>query len=88
MKYKVEIKPSALKLLEKIDPIFKKRIRERIRLLETDPRHHGSIKLSGEENGYRTRVGKYRIVYEIYDSKVIVVVVNIDHRKDIYRYRA
>ncbi len=85
MKYKLDIKASALKTLEKIDPIYKKKIRDRIRLLETEPRHHGSIKLSGEENAYRTRVGKYRIIYEIYDSEVLVSVVHVDHRKDIYR---
>lgn len=62
-----------------------KKIQQRIDMLETDPRHNGSIKMSGKENTYRTRVGKYRIVYEIYDHKVLVVVVNIDHRKDIYR---
>lgn len=85
MKYKLFIKPSVLKQLEKIDPVYRSKIRDKIRLLETDPRHHGSIKLSGEENAYRIRVGKYRIVYEIYDSKVLVCVFNVDHRKDIYR---
>jgi mRNA interferase RelE/StbE len=85
MPYKLEIKPSALKALEKIDPLYRQKIRDRIRLLATAPRHYGSVKLSGEENGYRTRVGKYRIVYEIYDAKVLVCVINVDHRKDVYR---
>lgn len=58
---------------------------QRIDLLKIDPRHTGSLKMSGYENTYRTRVGKYRIVYEIYDQKVCIVVVNIDHRKDVYR---
>lgn len=85
MKYTIAIKQSVLKQLEKIDLIYRKKIRERIRLLETDPRHHGSIKLSGDEIAYRTRVGDYRIVYEIHDSKVLVCVINIDHRKNVYR---
>lgn len=85
MEYKVEILPQAIKSLEKIEPIFAKKIRERIRFLAIDPRHPGSIKLSGHENSYRTRVGKYRIIYKIYDAKVLVSVVNVDHRKDIYR---
>lgn len=50
MKYKLGVKPSVLKKLEKIDPIYRQKIRDRIRLLAVDPRHHGSIKLSGEEN--------------------------------------
>lgn len=85
MEYKLHIKSSALKKLEKIDLTDRQRIRDRIRLLAVNPRHHGSTKLSGEENAYRTRVGKYRIIYEIYDSEVLVSIVNVDHRKDVYR---
>ena len=68
-----------------MDKKLASKIIERIDLLADEPRHHGSIKLSGEENAYRTRVGKYRIVYEIFDSQVLVSVINVDHRKDIYR---
>lgn len=85
MKYTVKIKASALKSIAKIEKKFIQKIMEKIDLLETDPRHQGSIKLSGEENAYRTRVGKYRIVYEIYDDEVLVSVINVDHRKDVYR---
>lgn len=85
MEYKVEILPSAIKALKKIDPRYIDKIKARIDFLAIDPRHHGSIKLSGVENAYRTRVGIYRIIYKIYDSKVLVAVVNIDHRKNIYR---
>jgi mRNA-degrading endonuclease RelE of RelBE toxin-antitoxin system len=62
MLYRLEIKSSVLKTLENVDPMYKKLIRDRIRLLATESRHHGSIKLSGEKNAYRTRVGKYRII--------------------------
>lgn len=85
MKYRVEVIASAKKSLKSIEAQYVKKIQERIDLLEIDPRDNGSIKLSGKEDTYRTRVGKYRIVYEIYDSKVLVMIVNIDHRKDIYR---
>ncbi len=85
MKYTVNIRPSAQKAISKIEKKIAQKIAERIDLLAIDPRHHGSIKLSGEENAYRTRVGKYRIVYEIYDSIVLVSVINVDHRKDVYR---
>lgn len=85
MNYKVEITPPAKKSLKNIDSQYVEKILKRIDLLQTDPRHNGSEKLSGYENTYRTRVGKYRVVYEIYDKKVLVLVVNIDHRKDVYR---
>lgn len=85
MTYEVHISPAARKSLKKIDPIYLKKIMARIDFLEIDPRHHGSIKLSGEENSYRSRVGRYRIIYKIYDEKVLVFVVDVDHRKDIYR---
>lgn len=85
MKYRVEVLASAKKSLKNIEAQYVTKILQRIDLLQIDPRHHGSIKLSGQENTYRTRVGKYRIIYEIYDAKVLVLVVNVDHRKDVYR---
>ncbi len=85
MKYHVEIVASAKKSLKAIESQYIEKILSKIDMLETDPRHQGSIKMSGTENTYRTRVGKYRIIYEIYEKKVLVVVVNIDHRKDVYR---
>lgn len=85
MKYTVHIRSSVLKPISKMEKEIVQKIIERIDLLGTDPRHQGSIKLSGEENAYRTRVGNYRIIYEIYDSEVLVSVINVDHRKDVYR---
>ena len=85
MKYTVEVLPPARKALKNIDTRYVEKILERIELLETDPRHNGSLKLTGIEDAYRTRVGKYRIIYKILDRKVHVIVVNIDHRKDVYR---
>ena len=85
MKYTVKIRPSALKSIEKIEKRLAEKIIERIDLLAENPRHHGSLKLSGEENAYRTRVGKYRIIYEIYDTEVLVSMIAVDHRKDVYR---
>lgn len=84
MKYTIEILPSAMKNLKKIDSAYVDKILKRIDFLAVEPRHHGSIKLSGQ-NSYRTRVGKYRIVYKVVDEKVLVSVVGVDHRKDIYR---
>lgn len=85
MKYKIDIKASALKSLQKIDGDFRKKIRDKIRSLSVDPYAHGSLKLKGNDIVYRMRVGKYRVVYEIHDEKVWVYVINIDHRKDVYK---
>jgi mRNA interferase RelE/StbE len=83
-KYRVEIKRSAGKELARIPARDQRRIIARIRGLAEDPRPPGSQKLSGEEK-YRVRHGDYRILYEIGDAIVTVVVVRIAHRKDAYR---
>lgn len=84
MRYTVQITQKVIKSIEGIDTRYKKKIIERIDLIEIDPRHNGSEKLSGKDNTYKTRVGKYRIVYEIYDKKVLIVIVRVDHRKQVY----
>ena len=84
-KYKVLIKPSAVKELESIPrKKDRQRIVERIRALADDPRPHGSKKLSGKDR-FRLRQGSYRIIYAIEDDALVVYVVKIGHRKDVYR---
>lgn len=85
MKYKLKTLLKAEKALEKIEPIFAKKIRDKIKSLGDDPRQNGCKKLSGFEKSYRVRVGKYRVIYEIYDDEILICVVNVDHRKDVYR---
>jgi mRNA interferase RelE/StbE len=82
--YKVEIKRSAAKELEQLPPKDRARVVTRIQSLATDPRPPGAEKLSGQER-YRVRQGNYRILYEIHDDLVVVVVVKIAHRRDVYR---
>jgi mRNA interferase RelE/StbE len=53
--------------------------------LADDPRPHGSEKLKGSRDQYRLRVGTYRVIYEIRDDRLIVLVLRIGHRKDVYR---
>jgi mRNA interferase RelE/StbE len=66
---------------------LKKRIGRRIEELAATPRHRQSIKLKGEENLYRNRVGAYRIIYRIEDESN-VLVLNVGHRREIYdRYQ-
>ena len=84
VKYKILIKPSAVK---EIDSLAKKdivRITTKIQDLSEDPRPTGSQKLSGK-NRYRVRQGNYRIVYSIEDAIRIVKVVKVGHRRDVYR---
>ncbi len=82
--YKIEIKRSAAKELEKIQGKTREQIVERIRSLAKDPRPPHAKKLSGEEK-YRIRQGDYRILFRIHDQIVTVVVVKIGHRRDVYR---
>ena len=84
-RYRLFIKPSAVKEIEAI-PTKKdrRRVVERIRSLGGDPRPPGCQKLSGADK-YRIRQGRYRILYAIRDSRLIVAVVRVAHRKDVYR---
>ncbi len=83
--YRLFLKPSAAKEIEAI-PTKKDRQRvvSRIRSLATDPRPPGCQKLSGAEK-YRVRQGRYRILYTIEDDRLIVFVVRVGDRRDVYR---
>lgn len=83
-KYKIVFKNSVFKDLKPIPKIDVVRIIKRIDTLATEPRGNDSEKLSGQER-YRVRQGVYRIVYEIQDELLIVTVVKIGHRKEVYK---
>ena len=83
--YRVLIKPSAAKEIEAVDQKkVRSRIVARIRSLAEDPRPPGCEKLTGRDQ-YRVRVGRYRIPYSVGDTELIVIVVRVGHRKDVYR---
>lgn len=82
--YKIQIKSSAVKELDKVPKKDLQKIVVKIKALAFDPRPQGCEKLSGEEK-YRIRQGNYRIIYSIEDDKLIIFVVKIGHRKDIYK---
>ena len=84
--YKILIKPSAVKEIEAIPQKDRSRIVYRIQGLSENPRPPGCEKLSGQEK-YRVRQGKYRILYQIFDDEVIVIVVKVAHRKEAYKTR-
>jgi mRNA interferase RelE/StbE len=82
--YKVLIKPSAIKELNKIPKKDLSKITARIQALTNDPCPPGCEKLSAQ-NAYRIRQGVYRIVYSIEDDNLIIVVIKIGHRRDVYK---
>jgi mRNA interferase RelE/StbE len=83
--YKVTILPTALGQLAELPHHDQKRIRERIDGLAADPRPPGVKKLKGEPDLYRLRSGNYRIIYSIEDVRLIVLVIRIGHRREVYR---
>jgi mRNA interferase RelE/StbE len=84
-RFEVLIKPSAAKEIEAISrKRDRQRIVHRIELLADDPRPHGCRKLSGR-NRYRLRQGRYRILYSIEQARLLVFVVRVGDRKDVYR---
>jgi mRNA interferase RelE/StbE len=83
--YTVRFKPSADKALRKLPEMVQKRIVAAVEGLQSNPRPSGCVKLEGEDALWRIRVGDYRVVYHIRDKELIVVVVRIAHRKDVYK---
>src|SRR5262245_50272657 len=85
--YRVEISRPAYKQLDGLPPKLARRIAKKINSLETNPRPHGVEKLEGEVDLYRVRVGDYRVIYSIEDERLLVLVIRIGDRKDVYRRR-
>ena len=81
--YKVRVERKAQKKLSKIPEPYYSNIKAAILDLGNDPRPKGCKKLKGRD-GYRVRVADYRIIYEIQDSVLLVDVIDLGHRKDIY----
>lgn len=78
------MRPAALRALKRIDRQDQARIRGAIALLAADPRPPGATALKGR-TGFRVRVGNFRIIYTIEDDKLLIVVVKLGHRREIYR---
>jgi len=82
--YKVSIKPSAAKEIEALPKKDRIRVIKRIKDLSENPRPPGCEKLSGDDK-YRVRQGQYRIVYSISDEELVVLVVKVANRREVYR---
>ena len=83
MTYRVEVALAALRQLRKLDPPARRRVQAAVELLADQPRPSGAKKLVGGEGEWRVRTGDYRIVYEVHDNVMVVLVVAIGHRRDI-----
>jgi mRNA interferase RelE/StbE len=84
MKYRVVFSSRAFKEIKRFTLPVRERISDAAGALADNPRPRGCLKMQGADS-YRIRIGDYRIVYEIHDRIVTVLVLEVGHRKDIYR---
>jgi mRNA interferase RelE/StbE len=82
--YRIEVRPAAARQLRKLDLQTARRVQGAIALLADDPRPPASRPLTGRP-AWRVRVGDYRVIYTIEDDRLVVVVITIGHRRDVYR---
>lgn len=85
MSYQVTLAPAAARQLRKIDPQARRRIQAAIELLAADPRPPSATQLVGGAGEWRVRTGDYRIIYDIHDQHLLVLVLGIGHRREIYQ---
>ncbi len=83
MSYRIKLRPAAVRALRRVDHRDRDRIRGAIALLGEDPRPPGATALRGRA-GLRVRVGDYRIIYTVDDGVLLVVVITLGHRRDVY----
>lgn len=81
--YRIELRPAAARALHKLDPQIQRRIRGAIALLAHHPRPPSARALRGRP-GFRVRIGDYRVIYTIADNVLLVVIVTLGHRRDVY----
>ena len=87
MTYEVRLAPAAVRQLRKLDPPGRRRVQAAIDLLAEDPRPPGARQLVGGAGEWRVRTGDFRIVYDIWDGELLVLVVKVGHRRDVYERR-
>lgn len=85
MGYSIVFAKAAKRQFDKLPPQAQRRLGTVISQLAEDPRPLGVTKLSGEERLYRVRTGDYRAVYQIEDARLLVLVVRVGHRREVYR---
>ncbi|QTX04195.1 type II toxin-antitoxin system RelE family toxin [Agromyces archimandritae] len=88
MPYAISYAPSAAKAIRKLDKAIARRLIAAIGALAEEPRPAGCIQLKGGDGELRIRVGDYRIVYDIDDGELVIVVLRVGHRREVYRRAA
>ena len=83
--YQIQILPKAKRQLKSIPNQMQTLLKDAIRNLSENPRPQGVKKLSGEDNLYRIRIRNYRVIYKIEDNILLILIVSVGHRREIYR---
>ncbi|MFQ6615204.1 MAG: type II toxin-antitoxin system RelE/ParE family toxin [Fidelibacterota bacterium] len=83
--YGIEFKPAARRGMAKLPQDIQRRIGQQIDSLASNPLPPGVRKLTGSKNTYRVRVGDYRILYDLYQGRLVVLIVGVGHRRNVYR---
>jgi len=85
--YRISLSPAAARQLRKFDPQVRRRIQGVLELLAVEPRPPAATRLVGGAGEWRVRTGDYRIVYEIEDQELLVLVLRVGRRREVYRTR-
>ena len=86
-RYRVEVARRVIKSIAGLPRNQQRRIQAAIDLLAEEPRPPNCVALTGEESVYRVRVGDYRILYEVIDERLVIHVIRVGHRRDVYKPR-
>jgi len=82
--YSVSVSPTAARQLRKLDPDIRRRIQAAIELLAENPRPPAATRLVGGAGEWRVRTGDYSVIYEIHDGELLVLVLRMAHRREVY----
>jgi len=85
LKYRVELRPSAARAFTKLDRRTQLRVEQKLALLADNPRPSGVKLLSSEQRIYRLRAGDFRVLYQVNDDVLVILVIAIGHRREVYR---
>jgi mRNA interferase RelE/StbE len=85
MSYAVLLLPAAARQLRKFDPDVRRRIQAAIELLAENPRPPSATRLVGGAGEWRVRTGDYHVIYEIHDGELLVLVLRMVHRREVYK---
>lgn len=84
-RYEIEVSGTAEKQLKKLPADDQLRVVRAVLALAEEPHPRGSRKLSGYDDVFRIRVGRYRVLYSVVESRLVIIILKVGHRKDVYR---